>query len=321
LQAEIHRRLTRSPVGANSDGVPLDTLDADSIAGDPEIRQHLVKAATEAGRNSLRLAQDPAPELYRKEDLTPLTQADLEADAIIGRYLRELSLGIPVISEEQPAPAQESVRQATCYFLIDPLDGTRGFLEGTGEFTVNIALIADSAPVLGIVYVPAEDTAYVGGPRLGSHRIRLSGQDTLRVSEAPSIPLEELPFPPDSSFSPSLAPSTNPPLLRVVASRHNLDNETLAWLELKRSELQVEIELIQAGSGAKFCRIAEGTAHCYPRFAPCMAWDVGAGQAIVTGAGGSVLDAQTGASLSFDPSDLRARPFVAWSPHAIRRQR
>ncbi len=201
-----------------------------------------------------------------KSDHSPVTQADEKAEAIILAGLKLFWPNIPVIAEEAAAaghvPAFESQ-----FFLVDPLDGTKEFVSRNGEFTVNIALIENGNPILGVVYAPAIDLIYWGEAGIGSAKAKLKPEDDLSAANWQKIQTRAQP----------LEGAT------VLASRSHRDAETDAYL----STLKVH-QLIGAGSSLKFCTIAAGEADLYPRFGRTMEWDTAAGHAVLTAAGGKV---------------------------------
>lgn len=245
-----------------------------------------VRAAVEAGSAILEIyVQDFEVEF--KADESPLTAADKAAHNIIVQTLA--STPYPVLSEESAEVSYEERKGWKTYWLVDPLDGTKEFVKKNGEFTVNIALIEDGAPVLGIVYVPVEETLYLGvtreglGFEIGAWRVKdcarksvgeiLAAARRCKVSGAPGKPV------------------------RVVASKSHCNDETrrfIADLEGKYGE----VELVSRGSSLKLCMVAEGRADIYPRIAPTMEWDTAAAQAVVKAAGGCVFayDASVSAS-------------------------
>jgi 3'(2'), 5'-bisphosphate nucleotidase len=196
-----------------------------------------------------------------KSDASPVTLADSRAEAVIVQYLSEVAPEIPVIAEEQVElfglPSEIPPR----FWLVDPLDGTKEFIARNGEFTVNIALVEDGRPVLGVVGVPAKGLVYgAAGP--GTARVKDSGGRIRNIAARPC--------PHDGAT--------------VAHSRSHADSAQLdAWL----AERKVAGRIV-AGSALKFCLIAEGAADLYPRFGPTMEWDTGAGQAVLEAAGGAV---------------------------------
>jgi 3'(2'), 5'-bisphosphate nucleotidase len=195
-----------------------------------------------------------------KEDASPVTQADLRADALIRAGLRDLFPQVPVLSEESGWAA--SVPEDT-FFLVDPLDGTREFLKRNDEFTVNIALVHRAEPVAGVVLAPALDELFYGARGAGAWKKTAAEPIALKLTGAGA----ERP-------------------LRVIGSRSHGGEALTAWL----GRLAGEYSFVAAGSSLKFCRIAEGLADIYPRFGPTSQWDTAAGQAVLEEAGGAVLD-------------------------------
>lgn len=195
----------------------------------------------------------------RKEDNSPLTLADLESQRIIIEGLTELTPDIPVLSEESAQAPWNERRSWRELWVVDPLDGTREFVKRNGEFTVNIALVVEHEPVLGLVAAPALGLLYWGASGLGAFsRNGSTAQSAIHVS-APQTPL------------------------RVVGSRSHASPDTAAYLTRLKSHVMTGI-----GSSLKFCLVAEGKADLYPRFGPTSEWDTAAGQALLEAAGGHV---------------------------------
>ena len=188
-----------------------------------------------------------------KADHSPITEADRAAHRLIVDALAAWTPGVPVISEEGQIAPFEVRRRWTRFWLVDPLDGTKEFIQHNGEFTVNIALIEGGAPVLGVVYAPAIDVLYSAGRGLGSWK-REGGAEPVRLL-GPGRPGSEG--------------------IVVVESRSHPSAELDAFLATVRVARR-----IQAGSSLKFGLVAEGRAHCYPRFGPTMEWDVAAGDCV-----------------------------------------
>jgi 3'(2'), 5'-bisphosphate nucleotidase len=224
-----------------------------------ELREACLRLATAAGAAILEVyAQDF--DVEHKDDNSPLTQADLASHRIIVEGLRALAPDIPVLSEED-ADIPWSVRRTwNRHWLVDPLDGTREFVKKNGEFTVNIALVEDGVPVLGVVYAPVFDYLLHAERGAGAF-LREAGGDIALLTRRPAT-----------------AP------LRVAASRSHLDERTAAALQRMG-----ETERHGLGSSLKFCRIAEGRIDVYPRFGPTSEWDTAAAQCVLEGAGGVVL--------------------------------
>ena len=228
--------------------------------------------------------------VHHKADQSPLTEADLAAHQIIARGLALHTPGMVLISEESFRPEQMlDLAQATApFWLVDPLDGTKEFLSGTGEFTVNLALIHQRKPVLGVVYQPTTHELFFGGQGLGAWR--QCGQ----VGEAACPESERI----------SVAPRQSPPW-RVLASRSHLGPQTEALIQRMG-----QTELLQAGSSLKFCRIAMGLADFYPRLGFTSQWDTAAAQAVLEGAGGHVIDIR-GEALRYGQVDIINPDFLA----------
>jgi 3'(2'), 5'-bisphosphate nucleotidase len=223
--------------------------------------------AREAGAAILEVYHRADHGVQRKADASPLTAADLAAHELITAALRRLTPELPVLSEES-SEVPWAVRQTwTRYWLVDPLDGTKEFVNRNGEFTVNIALIDRGVPAFGVVYVPTLDLLYCGARDLGAWK-EDHGQRT-RIATVKVLPGQKQ--------------------LRVVASRRHGGDELDAWLAQMRNRFP-ELELVSMGSSLKICLVAEGRADIYPRLAPTAEWDTAAAQAILEGAGGVLTD-------------------------------
>ncbi|MFY2764048.1 3'(2'),5'-bisphosphate nucleotidase CysQ [Arenimonas sp. MALMAid1274] len=221
-------------------------------------------------------------DVVSKDDASPLTQADLASHHIIVEGLKALAPDIPVLSEEDAGIPWSQRRAWTRHWLVDPLDGTREFVKKNGEFTVNIALIEDGRPVLGVVYAPVTDYLLHAEAGVGAF-LRRDGQDIAITTRRPA---------------------TTP--LRVAASRSHLDERTAAALERMG-----ETERHGLGSSLKFCRIAEGRMDVYPRFGPTSEWDTAAAQCVLEAAGGAVLRLD-GAPLDYNRKENILNPdFIA----------
>jgi 3'(2'), 5'-bisphosphate nucleotidase len=227
--------------------------------------------ARKAAAAILQVYHSNDPQTVKKADDSPLTVADSRAHAIIVAALEELTPGVPVLSEESAEIPFEQRSSWHSYWLVDPLDGTKEFLSRNGEFTVNIALIVDHAPVLGVVSVPVTDTVYYGLPGQGAWRAVASGKPTpISVQSTASSPV------------------------RIVGSKSHRGTTLDAFLDRVGPH-----ELVPVGSSLKFCMIAEGNADVYPRLGPTSEWDTAAAHAVVAGAGGTVL-AVSGGPLTYN---------------------
>ncbi len=234
-----------------------------------KITSPLIRTAHEAGNAIMNVYNQDFSVEY-KLDNSPVTKADQLAEDIILSSLKTLAPDIPVIAEEE-ASAGQIPEVGSRFFLVDPLDGTKEFVNKNGEFTVNIALIDHGVPIFGIVYAPAISLLYA---TLGkNHAARMS----LDVKSRFPDQIEQK-FPALKTKLPG------PNGLKVIASRSHMNEETRTYL----ANLKIA-SLINAGSSLKFCRLAEGSADIYPRFAPTMEWDTAAGHAVLLAAGGTVL--------------------------------
>jgi 3'(2'), 5'-bisphosphate nucleotidase len=229
-----------------------------------------------------------------KSDGSPVTEADLAADRIIGDGLQRLVPAIPALSEERACSAQRPFRGS--FFLIDPLDGTKEFVAGRDEFTVNLALVVNGSPLLGIVGAPALGLVWRGIVGRGADRLRLG--DAGR-REAASIHTRAF-------------PGAGEPWVAAVSRSHG-DPRTEAFIARRPGVVRQEL-----GSAVKFGRLAEGLVDIYPRLAPTSEWDVAAGCAVVAAAGGRVTDAN-GASIRFGEGrdDCIVPAFIAWGDPSI----
>ena len=239
-----------------------------------------------------------------KSDRSPLTEADVVSHGIISDVLSELRLegeALKIMSEEGgdiPYTERSSWKR---YWLVDPLDGTKEFLSRNGEFTVNIALIENGMPVAGFIYVPVTDEMFVGIDGVGSVKVRdakMNGGDPLGNGEI---------------LSPR---STAGNRTIIVASRSHYNGETRQFIE--RVERRVgEVEIVNRGSSAKFCAVADGSADLYPRFGPTMEWDTAAGDALCRSVGLEVRKIEDGKPLEYNKVDLHNPWFIVGNNRLI----
>ena len=199
--------------------------------------------------------------IYEKQDSSPLTEADLAAHHLIVEKLESLS-GYPILSEESSDISWEERKSWTTYWLVDPLDGTKEFVKKNGEFTVNIALIHNGEPILGVVYAPALQVTYAGEQSTSAFKIDSDGnQQAISAVNAP-----------------------NSDTLQVVGSRSHPSEATTQFLSSQADKW----EMVSMGSSLKLCLVAEGKAHLYPRLGPTSEWDTAAAHGVVCAAGGKV---------------------------------
>lgn len=241
----------------------------------------IIDIAKKAGDEIMVIyAQDFSVEL--KGDNSPLTMADQRSNAIIINALKALHPDIPIISEETKVMAYEERKNWNEFWLVDPLDGTKEFIKKNGEFTVNIALMSNGEPVLGVVYAPAKNLMWYGMKGEGSFIVNEDGSKRALTKGANWRDLQKV---------------------NVVGSRSHMSEETMQFVEGLKKEGK-EVDFVSSGSSLKFCLVAEGKADVYPRFAPTMEWDTAAGHAVVAIAGGKVLNWETKQPLQYNKENL-----------------
>lgn len=226
-------------------------------------------------------------QIQSKADDSPLTIADERSNQLIVEGLQALDASIPIVSEESPLPAFAERSQWSRFWLVDPLDGTKEFIKRNGEFTVNIALIENNAPVLGVVLAPAISTTYLGVAGIGAFR------------EKGNAPREMI-------HVRSLAESS----ITVIGSRSH-GAEALDALLADLRERFADVQMSNMGSSLKFCRVAEGAADLYPRLTPVCEWDAAAAHAVLRAAGGEVFNLELQPLRYNTKEDLLVPQFVA----------
>ncbi|ALO46361.1 3'(2'),5'-bisphosphate nucleotidase CysQ [Pseudohongiella spirulinae] len=245
---------------------------------------HLIPALEQIARDAGRLIMQIYAtdfSVYGKDDNSPVTDADHQAEALIEQALRVLTPDIPIVAEEAAAAGREDEAEG-CFWLVDPLDGTREFVSRTGEFTVNIGLIVRHVPVLGVIYAPALDRLFSGVVGQGAWLTEASGRRQITTRKAPAEGLT------------------------VVASRVHGDTAVMQdYLADKRVA-----SVCNAGSSLKMCLIAAGEADLYPRFGRTMEWDTAAGHAILRAAGGRLTDT-AGEELGYGKRGYENPDFIA----------
>jgi 3'(2'), 5'-bisphosphate nucleotidase len=247
--------------------------------------------ALEAGALIMQVYDRARIDTRAKADSSPVTEADEKADALIARRLAAAFPDILVVTEEQAASHN---RHAERFLIVDPLDGTKEFIQRRGDFTVNIALVENGVPRRGVVYAPAKG------------RLFYTRADGTSVEESG-------PFGPEPGAQHVLQVSQpDNEALRVVASKSHRDAATDAYIDRYRVA-----ESKSAGSSLKFCLIAAGEADLYPRLGPTMEWDTAAGDAVVRGAGGHVARLADHESLTYGKEDYRNPFFVAFAPGVV----
>ncbi len=249
-----------------------------------ELIKVMCAVARDAGAAILQVYGDEDFGVQTKSDDSPLTRADLAAHNIIVEGLQKRAPGIPVLSEESDGISFAERSSWDLYFLVDPLDGTKEFINRNGEFTVNIALIEKGVPMRGVVFVPVKDVMYTGDQHEGIATVTREG-------ETGSIQVRKL----DRAS------------LTVVASRRHGGEALEACLSVLRENFD-SIDTTNMGSSLKLCLIAEGEADLYPRLAPTSEWDTAAAQAVVEAAGGKVVDVEL-KELRYNTKDNILNPF------------
>jgi len=234
--------------------------------------QYAINAAIEAGKAIMEVYAQPF-EVYTKDDDSPVTQADLRASNIIKEMLKPT--GLPFVSEEDLPPDRSQYNR---YWLVDPLDGTVEFVNRNGEFTVNIALIDNKRPVLGVIYAPVLDKMW----------------DSVHVGLSHCGSRIERPF-------------------TVLVSRSHCTPEVDAYINKVLRPAHSDLIIDTQGSSLKFARLAEGTADVYVCYSKTKEWDTAAADAILTAAGGRVLRISDGLPLEYSKKDYPNPPFVAWA--------
>ena len=266
-------------------GTPEHTINSDAAG---RLMEQLTDLVIRAGDAILAINR-AALKIEGKADGSPVTDADLAADRIISEGLLRLAPDIPTLSEERVDSAKLPFRGS--FFLVDPLDGTKEFVAGRDEFTVNLALVTNGSPLLGIVGAPALGIVWRGLVGRGAERLWLD-----EAGRRQAAPIHTRPI-----------PKSGDPWVAAVSRSHG-DARTEAFIRTRPGAIRQQL-----GSALKFGRLAEGTVDIYPRLAPTSEWDVAAGHAVVTAAGGKVTDAN-GAPLRFGvgTEGFIVPSFIAW---------
>ena len=260
----------------------------------------MIAAALEAGKEVLRIYEKDF-EIFYKEDGTPLTLADKISNEIIKGFLKKYNLFI--LSEEEKEKDYKFRKNLQRLFIVDPLDGTKEFIKKNDEFTINIAYVENNFPVFGVVYAPALGKLYFGGASFGSFSVKINTTKDVYDEKINVDNILKTAKKIESSFPKNKK-------LFVCVSRSHLNEKTINFLNILR-EKEFEISYKKIGSSLKFCLIAEGEAHFYPRLSPTMEWDTAAAQAIVEGANGSVVDLK-GNKLFYNKEKLKNPNFLVF---------
>jgi len=250
-----------------------------------------IRAALKAGEAIIKIYNGEDFEVEFKGDNSPLTKADKAAHKIITSYLSNSSL--PILSEEGSDIPYSERKDWSQFWMVDPIDGTKEFIKRNGEFTVNIALIEDKKPILGVVYAPALKDLYFAEEGFGSFKMEdiTSIEDTYNSNRI------------------DLSKSTYPEIFTLVVSKSHMNEETQRFVDEKEKEFG-EIATASFGSSLKICKVAEGSAHCYPRFGPTMEWDTAAAHAIAVYAHTNITKAHEELTLEYNKENLLNPYFI-----------
>jgi 3'(2'), 5'-bisphosphate nucleotidase len=248
-----------------------------------------VQAALAGGAAIMHVYNNEETKVVLKDDKSPLTQADQASNAAIMRFLEQTD--VPVLSEEGKAITYEERKHWSELWIVDPLDGTKEFIKRNGEFTVNVALVHNGAPVLGVIYVPVTGEMYLAAEGIGAYKTNCAWTSNLSVS------LDEL------LAKANKLPESKTSSYTIVGSRSHMTPETEAYIQQVENE-HGEVQIISKGSSLKICMVAEGRADVYPRFAPTMEWDTAAGHAIAKYAGFEMKHHNSDVPLSYNKEDL-----------------
>ena len=248
-----------------------------------------ISAAINAGNEILKIYNDPSSDfsVEKKADNSPLTIADKASHRVIDSQLK--NTGLPVLSEEGRDIPYEERKNWQQFWMVDPLDGTKEFIKQNGEFTVNIALIKNTKPVAGIIYVPVTRTLYFGDVKTGAWKLENAEGD---------ITLKDL-----VNRGHKLPQINQPRNFTIVGSRSHANAETKTYIENRKKEHE-KIDIIPKGSSLKICMVAEGLADEYPRFGPTMEWDTAAGHAIANAAGKKLWQTDLKNELTYNEENL-----------------
>lgn len=249
-----------------------------------------INASLIAGKSILEVYKNEKIDSDLKSDLSPLTLADKNSHDEIVKILEKT--GLPILSEEGKNISFEERKNWKMFWLVDPLDGTKEFIKKNGDFTVNIALIEDNKPVLGVIYVPVTKEIYFAAKGRGAFISKLKSEEEFNYNTAIKLPIK---IKRDSYV--------------IVASRSHLNDETKEYIS-KIEQKKENVELLSRGSSLKICMVAEGKADIYPRFGPTMEWDVAAGHAIAIEAGCSFTQSDEQTPIKYNKENLLNPYFI-----------
>ena len=252
-----------------------------------------IRTSINAGKEILQVYSSEFS-VEKKEDNSPLTFADKKSHEIIFISLSETQ--IPILSEEGKEIPFAERKKWNLLWIVDPLDGTKEFVKRNGEFTVNIALVENGKPVLGVIYSPVKKDLYFSSKNIGAYKFsdftfKYANLDQL-ISKSEKLPIR-----------------TSREKFTIVSSRSHMTDETINFITALKTE-HGEVEIISAGSSLKICLVAEGAADVYPRFGPTMEWDTAAGQAIAECAGKKIIDIQKKLPMTYNKESLLNSSFI-----------
>jgi len=253
-----------------------------------------IKSALKAGEKVMEIYESSDFEIEIKQDLSPITKADKISNEIILKHLEQSK--IPILSEESKMISFAERKNWSMLWIVDPIDGTKEFIKRNGDFTINIALIENQIPILGVIYIPVTKELYFGSKSIGSFKTKIDNSDsdlTEIIRNAKKLPLQNQ----KKSFT-------------FVASQTHNSKETIDFINLNSKNLDA-CEIIYRGSSLKLCLIAEGAANVYPRLSPTMEWDIAAGHAICLYAGFDVIDYESHKTLKYNKENLLNNWFIA----------
>ena len=249
----------------------------------------IINIARLAGKKILQIYNKDSFERQLKVNNSPLTEADIASHVLIEERLKLITPEIPILSEESSTIPWKERRQWKYYWLIDPLDGTKEFIKRNGEFTVNIALIYKHDPILGVVHAPVTNETWIGEQGKLAKKIEKNNTSTIKVK-----------------------PHESGENYKVVGSRSHAGDSLNEFLNNLG-----EYEIVSIGSSIKFCLVAEGKAHLYPRLGPTTEWDTAAAHAVVNAAGGEVINNETQTPLKYNMKNSLRNPYFIVQPSQI----
>lgn len=250
-----------------------------------------IKAALKAGKEVIKIYESKDFEIQIKSDNSPLTKADKISHQVITAGLKEINL--PFLSEEGSNIDYAIRKEWYKFWMIDPIDGTKEFIKRNGEFTINIALIENGTPVLGVVYAPVLKDLFFAQDRLGSFKI----SNIEKFEDIKRNSILDLKY------------TDYPETYTMVVSRSHMNEETQHYVEHKET-FHKNVSTVSYGSSLKICKVAEGSAHCYPRFGPTMEWDTAAAHAIAAYSNCKVTQVDETSELRYNKNNLLNPYFI-----------